>query len=53
MGKINGNIAAAEKIKIRDTGAVEGDIVAPLGAIVEGAHFRGSIDMQRTGEQQG
>jgi cytoskeletal protein CcmA (bactofilin family) len=26
---------------------VDGDIVAPRVAIAEGAHFRGSVDMQR------
>ena len=53
MGAINGNIAVSEKVDIRDSGAVEGDIVAPLVAIAEGACFRGSIDMQRKSEQQG
>jgi hypothetical protein len=28
---------------------VDGDIAAPRVAIAEGAHFRGSIDMQRAG----
>jgi hypothetical protein len=28
---------------------VDGDIAAPRVAIAEGAHFRGSIDMQKTG----
>jgi hypothetical protein len=27
---------------------VDGDIVSPRVAIAEGAHFRGSIDMQRS-----
>ena len=53
MGAINGNIAASEKVDIRDGGAIEGDIVAPRVAIAEGACFRGSIDMQRKSEQQG
>ena len=53
MGAINGNIAASEKVDLRDGAAVEGDIVAPRVAIAEGAHFRGSIDMQRKSEQQG
>ena len=53
VGAINGNIAASEKVDIRDGGAVEGDILAPRVAIAEGAYFRGSIDMQRKSEQQG
>jgi cytoskeletal protein CcmA (bactofilin family) len=32
---------------------VDGDIAAPRVAIAEGAHFRGSIDMQRTGAKPG
>jgi cytoskeletal protein CcmA (bactofilin family) len=31
---------------------VDGDIVSPRVAIAEGAHFRGSVDMQRKGVQQ-
>lgn len=49
-GHVNGNIAATEKVDIRDSGSVDGDLVAPRVAISEGAHFRGSIDMQRAGE---
>jgi cytoskeletal protein CcmA (bactofilin family) len=30
---------------------VDGDIIAPRVAIAEGAHFRGSVDMQRKGGQ--
>ena len=47
LGKVNGNITAAEKVNIRDNGSVDGDLIAPQVGIAEGAHFRGSIDMQR------
>ena len=47
LGEVVGNIKASDKVWIRDTGAVEGDIVAPRVAIAEGARFRGKIDMQR------
>ena len=47
LGQVNGNVAAAEKVDIRDQGVVDGDIVSPRVAIAEGAHFRGSVDMQR------
>jgi len=47
LGEVNGNIAASEKVDIRDGGSVDGDIVSPKVAIAEGAHFRGSVDMQR------
>ena len=32
-------------------GSVDGDIISPRVAIAEGAHFRGSVDMQRKGSQ--
>ena len=49
LGEVTGNVTATEKVDIRDNGSVDGDITAPRVAIAEGAHFRGSIDMQRAG----
>ena len=49
LGEVTGNITASDKVDIRDNGSVDGDIVAPRVAIAEGAHFRGSVDMQRKG----
>jgi cytoskeletal protein CcmA (bactofilin family) len=51
LGEVNGNVTASEKVDIRDGGSVDGDIIAPRVAIAEGAHFRGSVDMQRKGGQ--
>ena len=53
LGEVNGNVNASEKVDIRDGGSVDGDIVSPRVAIAEGAHFRGSVDMQRKGGQPG
>ena len=50
LGEVTGNVTATEKVDIRDNGSVDGDITAPRVAIAEGAHFRGSIDMQRSGK---
>ena len=47
LGAVTGNITATESVTLRDSGSVDGDIAAPRVAIAEGAHFRGSIDMQR------
>jgi len=47
LGDVRGNIVASEKVDIRDNGSVDGDIAAPRVAIAEGAHFRGSVDMQK------
>jgi cytoskeletal protein CcmA (bactofilin family) len=47
LGEVAGNVTASEKVDIRDNGSVDGDIISPRVAIAEGAHFRGSVDMQR------
>lgn len=47
LGEVIGNVTASDKVDIRDNGSVDGDIIAPRVAIAEGAHFRGSVDMQR------
>src|SRR4249919_3784661 len=51
LGEVTGNVTASDKVEIRDAGSVDGDIIAPRVAIAEGAHFRGSVDMQRKGGQ--
>ena len=53
LGELVGNINAADKVDIRENGSVDGDIISPRVAIAEGAHFRGSIDMQRKGAAPG
>ena len=47
LGEIVGNVTASEKVDIRDNGSVDGDIISPKVAIAEGAHFRGTVDMQK------
>ncbi len=46
LGEVKGNVTASEKVDIRDHGTVNGDIITKKLAIADGAHFRGSIDMQ-------
>ena len=53
LGEVTGNVTASEKVDIRDNGSVDGDIISPRVAIAEGAHFRGSVDMQRAGAKPG
>ena len=48
-GQVTGNLTASDHVEIRDRGSVDGDLVAPRVSIADGAHFRGSIDMQRQG----
>ena len=47
LGEVHGNVTATDKVEIKDGGSVDGDIVSPRVAIADGAHFRGSVDMQR------
>jgi cytoskeletal protein CcmA (bactofilin family) len=47
LGQVTGNLIATEKVDIKESGSVEGDIIAPRVAIADGSHFRGSIDMQK------
>jgi cytoskeletal protein CcmA (bactofilin family) len=53
LGEVSGNVTASEKVDIRDNGSVDGDIASPRVAIAEGAHFRGSVDMQKGGGVKG
>jgi cytoskeletal protein CcmA (bactofilin family) len=46
-GSVTGNISARDKIEIRRTGHVVGDLLAAAIAIEEGAYLKGSIDILR------
>jgi cytoskeletal protein CcmA (bactofilin family) len=46
-GTVNGNITAREKVDIRKTGRVQGDLSAAGVAIEDGAYFKGSIEIRR------
>jgi cytoskeletal protein CcmA (bactofilin family) len=47
QGSVTGNVTAREKVEIRRTGRLMGDLVAATVAIEEGAYFKGSIDISR------
>ena len=47
-GEVRGNIIAAEKVDVRDTCSMEGNICTPRLAIALGANFRGGIDMRQS-----
>ena len=49
LGTVNGNITASDRVEIREAGSVDGNIVSPRVSIADGAHFRGSVDMQKKG----
>lgn len=46
-GEVTGNVQAAEKIFISETGWMKGDIAAAVISILSGARFRGSIKVER------
>jgi cytoskeletal protein CcmA (bactofilin family) len=53
LGAVTGTITASEKVDLRETGSVDGDIVAPRVAIAEGARFHGRVEMKRTTQPPG
>lgn len=45
-GYVKGNLHASVGVTVRESGVVEGNIVAPKVAIEEGATFNGSVEMR-------
>ncbi len=44
-GLVHGDIYAAERVEVAATGTMVGDVRAPRVVLVDGARFKGSIDM--------
>jgi cytoskeletal protein CcmA (bactofilin family) len=49
-GEVSGNANAAERVEIAPSGRLIGNIAAPRITIADGAHFKGSVDMERGAE---
>src|SRR5271165_512618 len=47
-GRIDGNIKASDRVELRKSASLSGDISTARIAIEEGAFFKGSIDIQKT-----
>ena len=47
LGVVTGDIRAIEKVDLRESGSVDGKIVSPSVSIIEGAHFLGSVVMEK------
>lgn len=45
MGAVTGNVAAGEKVEIRATGSVTGDLTSPRLVVADGGHLRGQVEM--------
>lgn len=52
-GNVQGNLRARDRLQIRKTGSVTGDLVAARIVIEDGAYFKGSIDIERPEEKPG
>lgn len=47
LGKIRGNVSAADRVDIRAEGALNGDVAAARISIEDGAFFKGGIDIRK------
>jgi cytoskeletal protein CcmA (bactofilin family) len=51
-GNMKGNVRAKGRIEIRNNGSVTGDLTTPQVFIEEGALFKGSIEIEKSAENQ-
>jgi cytoskeletal protein CcmA (bactofilin family) len=49
VGKVAGNVIASERIEVRETGRIQGDLIAPRLTVAEGAVINGAITMKDSG----
>jgi cytoskeletal protein CcmA (bactofilin family) len=49
VGRVVGNVTAAERVEICDTGRLEGNVTSPRLLIHEGAVINGTVSMKQTG----
>jgi cytoskeletal protein CcmA (bactofilin family) len=47
QGKVDGKVQASERVELRKSAVVSGDVITQRIAIEEGAFFQGKIDVQR------
>ena len=45
-GQVLGNVVASERVDLRETADIEGDVVTPALRMADGATFRGKVDMK-------
>lgn len=50
-GKVDGNIMGSDRVELKRSAVLVGDIVTQRVSIEDGAYFKGSVDVQR--EQKG
>jgi cytoskeletal protein CcmA (bactofilin family) len=49
VGRVTGNVIASERIDVRETGQVQGDVISPRLSVAEGALINGAITMKSPG----
>jgi cytoskeletal protein CcmA (bactofilin family) len=49
VGRVTGNVIASERIEVRETGQVQGDVISPRLLVTEGALINGAITMKSPG----
>ena len=47
QGKLDGKVTASDRVELRRSAIVSGDVVAQRIAIEDGAYFQGKVDIQR------
>ena len=50
LGNVKGNIRAADRVELRKSSSLIGDLLAARVVIEDGAYFKGSIDIQKAAE---
>jgi len=51
-GAVKGNLRAKDRIEIKKDGSVNGDLTTARIMIEDGAYFKGSIEIDKTGEKE-
>lgn len=51
QGKVDGNITGSERVELRKSGVLVGDIVTQRIVIEDGAYFKGGIDIRKDKDQ--
>jgi len=49
VGRVTGNVIASERIEVRETGQINGDVICPRLLVTEGALINGAITMKSGG----
>ncbi len=50
LGAVKGNIHAVDRVDLKKSGSLQGDLVAARVVIEDGAYLKGSVDIQKSGK---